>query len=397
MSNIETNSQIREAKEFCDMAIERMKKGLLDKALESFLKSYEKNDTDIFVNFQIGKIYLYGKIEGFNLINLDKAEQFLQQALRYVNAEKNRNKDIENLKAEILLENVKVNLTTGKELYIKENKQLTEQVRRKYNKVLNYAKECFNIATEQNNEKVKQSSIYLQAKANIYLDNKEETLNLLSELLTNDIKNIDLLMQDTDFEFIIQDIENIFDSITPKSENDFFIKASEYTKKGKIEKANKSIYEYITNTTNLKDLITKYKKIKENELFGNIIKNIDETVIKNKIIDFILVNDKLDNTEFLFEEYNELVESKLFDNILKDINETLLNGDKKINSLLIKMYILILNNDIEEAKKIIPEVLRNDAVAYYIIKNDKHFISLRDCLEQQKKKLYFDSLEFIKL
>lgn len=388
---------ITKANELRDMAIERMKKGLLDKSLESFLKSYEMNDTDFFVNFQIGKIYLYGNIEGNNLIDLDKAEQFLQQALRYINTEEKGNINIESLKAEILLENAKVNLVKGNELYIKENKQLTEQVREKYNNVLNYTKEYFNAISEQKNEDIKQSAILLQAKANIYLNNKEKTLDLLSELLTNDVKNIYFLRKDNDFKNIIQDIENLFDNIYPKNEEAFFIKTIEAIKKGKTKNVKDIILTYI-NVTTIKALITKYKKIRKNKLLTDIIndEDIDKTFTQNKIINLILADDKPDNTEFLFEEYNELVESKLFDNILKDINETLLNGETKINSLLIKVYILILNNNILEAKRIIPEILKNDAIAYYILKNNEHFVSLKDYLEKEKKKLYFDNLVFIK-
>lgn len=386
---------ITKANELRDMAIERMKKGLLDKSLESFLKSYEMNDTDFFVNFQIGKIYLYGNIEGNNLIDLDKAEQFLQQSLRYVNVEEKGNEDIENLKAEILLENAKVNLVQGNEQYVKENKQLTEEVKQKYNKALKYARDCFNVATVQKNEGIKQTSILQQAKLNMYLNNTKEALNLVSSLLTNDIKSIYFLRKDKDFKDNIQDIENIFNEIVPKNEEDFNIKMVETIKKGQTEKVKKSILSYIDVTT-IKDLIIKYKQIRKNKLLNDIVEDIDKTITKNKIINLMLADDELDNTEFLFEEYNELVESKLFDNILKDINEELLNDDKKINSLLIKTYILILNDNIEDAKKIIPKILRSDAIAYYIIKNDKHFILLKDCLEQEKKKLYFDSLKLIK-
>ena len=79
--------ELTKAREFYNRGCERLSKGLLDKALEAFLKAEEKDDTDFFIQFQIGKLYLYGIDEDDNVIDLLKAEKHLRDAVRYGKAE----------------------------------------------------------------------------------------------------------------------------------------------------------------------------------------------------------------------------------------------------------------------------------------------------------------------
>lgn len=388
-----SNPTITKANEFRDMAIDRMKKGLLDKALESFLKSYDLNDTDFFVNFQIGKIYLYGNIEDNNLIDLDKSEKFLKAALRYVDAEeKQEDINICNLKTEILLENAQVNLVKTNELYIKENRQLTDNVKQAYIKTLNYAKQCCDIATKLKIHDIQNNALVMQARINIYLDNKQEALKAIYVLLENDIKFIYFLRKDSDFKNIIDDINNIFFNVNPKNEEDWHIKIFELIKSNNTEFLKKTISQYINITDNVYDLIKKYKKIKGNNLINGIIEEINKTVTKNKIIEFITNSQVNKNTELVFEQYNSIIESNLFKNIIEDVNNDILT--KENINIIVKVYILIAKNNIEEAKKLLPNVIKNNSVAYYIIKNHKAFSSLKESLEEAKKQLYFESLNF---
>jgi len=78
---------LTQARELCKIGMDRMQKGLLDKALEAFLESEKKNDTDCFVQFQLGTLYLYGRDEDNNVISLPKAEEHFRFAARYANAE----------------------------------------------------------------------------------------------------------------------------------------------------------------------------------------------------------------------------------------------------------------------------------------------------------------------
>jgi WD40 repeat protein len=79
--------ELTKAREFYNRGCDRLSKGLLDKALEAFLNAEETNDTDFFIQFQIGKLYLYGIDEDDNVINLPKAEEHLRDAARYGKAE----------------------------------------------------------------------------------------------------------------------------------------------------------------------------------------------------------------------------------------------------------------------------------------------------------------------
>jgi len=74
---------LTQAREFYRIGTERLQRGLLDKALEAFLKAEEKNDADFFTEFQLGKLYLYGIDEDDNVIDLKQAQKHLRLAIRY--------------------------------------------------------------------------------------------------------------------------------------------------------------------------------------------------------------------------------------------------------------------------------------------------------------------------
>ncbi|MDI6779774.1 MAG: hypothetical protein QME25_06225 [Bacteroidota bacterium] len=97
------NPTLTKAREFYRIGIERCARGLLDKALESFLESEKKNDTDFFTQFIIGKLYLYGVDEDANVLDLNKAKQHLMLAVRYSKAEISIDSSFAKLAAESLL------------------------------------------------------------------------------------------------------------------------------------------------------------------------------------------------------------------------------------------------------------------------------------------------------
>ncbi len=78
---------LTQAREYYRIGSERMVKGLLDKALEAFLESARRDDTNFMTHFMIGKLYLYGINNECNVINLRKAEFHLRAAARYAKAE----------------------------------------------------------------------------------------------------------------------------------------------------------------------------------------------------------------------------------------------------------------------------------------------------------------------
>ena len=94
---------LTQAREFYHIGCERLTKGLLDKALEAFLESEKKNDTDFFTQFLIGKLYLYGIDDDDNVVDLEKAKQHLFLAARYAKAEISTDASFSKLAAEALL------------------------------------------------------------------------------------------------------------------------------------------------------------------------------------------------------------------------------------------------------------------------------------------------------
>lgn len=95
--------ELTKAREFYNWGCDKLSKGLLNKALELLLKSERINDSDFFIQFQIGKLYLYGINEDEYVIDLIKAEQHLQNAARYGKAEISGLPEFKKLTGEALL------------------------------------------------------------------------------------------------------------------------------------------------------------------------------------------------------------------------------------------------------------------------------------------------------
>ena len=75
------------ARELFRTGCERLERGLLDKALEAFIESDKANDADYLTQLQLGRLYLYGKNEDDDVVDLDKAHAHLLHAARYGKSE----------------------------------------------------------------------------------------------------------------------------------------------------------------------------------------------------------------------------------------------------------------------------------------------------------------------
>ena len=94
---------LTQAREYYRIGCDRLSKGLLDKALEAFLESERKNNTDFFTQFHIGNLYLYGVDEDDNVLDLKKAKEHFLLAARYAKAETKVDASFARLAAESLL------------------------------------------------------------------------------------------------------------------------------------------------------------------------------------------------------------------------------------------------------------------------------------------------------
>lgn len=97
------NPLLTQARELFRIGSERLIKGLLDKALEAFIASAHKDDTNFMTQLMIGKLYLYGANAECNVIDLRKAEEHLLAAARYARAESKSVPEAKKFAAEALL------------------------------------------------------------------------------------------------------------------------------------------------------------------------------------------------------------------------------------------------------------------------------------------------------
>jgi TRAP-type C4-dicarboxylate transport system permease small subunit len=75
------------ARELYRMGCDRMRRGLLQEALEALHGSEQKNSTDYLMQLELGRLYLYGWNEDYNVVNLEKARRHLLLAAKYGRAE----------------------------------------------------------------------------------------------------------------------------------------------------------------------------------------------------------------------------------------------------------------------------------------------------------------------
>lgn len=78
---------LTQARELSRRGFERLARGLLPEALKDLHDSAERNKADFLVQYQIGKLYLYGRNEMDSVIDLPKAEERLRLAARYAQSE----------------------------------------------------------------------------------------------------------------------------------------------------------------------------------------------------------------------------------------------------------------------------------------------------------------------
>ena len=72
-----------ESNELCERGIHWMSKGFLSDSAEAFQQSIQKNPTNFLAHYYLGVIYLCGKNEEDDMINLEKAEDELKLAIKY--------------------------------------------------------------------------------------------------------------------------------------------------------------------------------------------------------------------------------------------------------------------------------------------------------------------------
>lgn len=216
---------LTQAREFYRIALERLQRGLIDKALEAFLKAEEKNDADFFTEFQLGKLYLYGIDEDDNVIDLQKALEHLRLAVRYGKGELKVLPEFNRWAAEACFHGAIACYVSVNEPEIKENpakvKKLLEEAR-------NFARESIEIYPQIS------EAYYHYAKFSALLGDAEDTVSNLEKVILMDRRYCIKAEIDKDFDAVRPKVIELYEKLRKDSEikaRDLLYQAKEHLSK----------------------------------------------------------------------------------------------------------------------------------------------------------------------
>lgn len=179
-----------------------LQKGLLDKALEAFLKAEEKNDVDFLLQLQLGKLYLYGRDEDDNVVNLSESERHLLLAARYADAERGLLKDWNEFSAQAYFH-------AGVAAYLLGSQESAagkeEAVRTCLERSLTYLRKSSSLWPQFT------EGFYSLAKCYALLGRREEVLEQFKVLSDVDRRYWAKACEDHDFRPLVNDIRDVFD------------------------------------------------------------------------------------------------------------------------------------------------------------------------------------------
>jgi tetratricopeptide (TPR) repeat protein len=200
---------LTQAREFYRIALERLQKGLIDKALEALLKAEEKNDADFFTEFQLGKLYLYGIDEDDNVIDLKKAQEHLRLAIRYGKGELKVLPDFNRWLGEAYFHAAIAYYVSVNEPEIKEN---PAEVKRLLGEAYNLAKESCEIYPQIS------EAYYHYAKFSALLGDAENTISNLEKAILMDRRYCIKAEIDKDFDAVRPKVIELYEKLRKDSE-----------------------------------------------------------------------------------------------------------------------------------------------------------------------------------
>jgi WD40 repeat protein len=275
--------ELTKAREFYNRGCDRLSKGLLDKALDAFLNAEEKNDTDFFIQFQIGKLYLYGMDEDDNVIDLPKAEKHLRDATRYGKAEIAVMPEFKRWAGEALLHASIACYAQANDQQVKGDSAEPKEFISKAFQLAQQACEIYPSLSE---------SQYHLAKYAALLGDAETSVQSLENAVTSDVNYCFKAEFDRDF-----------DSIRPQMFDLFKHMLMKMSKKTSFQ-LEKSTQRYMNDMVYLTD---KAKKSKEN--IRNILSNADIKIKENTLFAISEALEILGQIEpIILSIYNDFVE-----------------------------------------------------------------------------------------
>ncbi len=204
IQDILNNPRLTQSRELYREALRSYKRGFYEEALADCLGAIEKNKTDYISWYLLSLIYLYGAGENSNVINLDKAEEALTNAAKYIKPDIPKSNE-----AKLLASDIYYNL--GFSRLAKSNDYLIENKVDDSNTKLLEAEEASSMAYQLSQENL--LARYEQAKELHFLGKDDETIKLLEELIRKNKNFAIKAINDKNFESIWSDIKKLIERL----------------------------------------------------------------------------------------------------------------------------------------------------------------------------------------
>ncbi|MBQ0052493.1 MAG: hypothetical protein KBT11_10605 [Treponema sp.] len=199
LHGIMNNPRLTAARELFRRAASNYEKGYYQEALEDCLQAVEKEKTDFISWYLLGQIYLYGAGKFSNVIDLQKAEEALENAAKYIDADIGISSEADNLASQIYYHLGYTKLLISNDLLV-ENK--TDESNAKLEEAERKTREAYQISNKNFD------AMYDNAKELHYLGKDNESLMLLEKIFVENKEYALKASCDKDFESLWESIEN---------------------------------------------------------------------------------------------------------------------------------------------------------------------------------------------
>jgi len=268
---------LTQAREFYNIGRDRFRKGLLCESLESFKKAEEKNNTDFLTQYYLGHLYLYGKNEDYNVIDLTEAEKHFRNAAKYASTEFKELPEAKKFYGESYFHLSVLYFIVANEKFEKgENADEVEHVTKDSAKA---AKKAIEIYPELS------VSFYQYAKACALLKNKEEAIKNLEIAIRIDRNYCIKATIDKDFDNIRTDILKLFERLRREAEKE----ANRVP-----NKIRELLDSYIYSTKDAKQAMQK---------INELLKDAKQLYRGGTYFDYLEVIECLNNTKYILDSF----------------------------------------------------------------------------------------------
>ncbi len=217
--DILNNPRLTESRELYRNALTSYEKGFYEEALEDCKAAVEKNKTDFISWHLLGHIYMFGAGKFSNVIDIDKAEEAFFNAAKYIDPDIGHSEEANTLASEIYY-------YLGYSRLVKSNDFLVENRNTESQQKLEEAKKASSEAYRLSNRNL--PALYELAKELHFLEQDDESLNLLEQLIRADKYYAIIASTDKNFESLWPKIEDVIKRLSSEIISSIMDKLSEY-------------------------------------------------------------------------------------------------------------------------------------------------------------------------